>query len=176
MPARKLTVVAMLALLALTAPAHAAFVSSLDADLNLNFGSDTLIGSIGLEWQPGSKGGKVNDYVLTDSNLSLNGVPLLQTSAPPIAFPNYGTTVEVFTKSLAPFGLVVFGVNTNVLPPNPTFSNFWLQGAPATSGTVTVLSETLATVPLPAALPMFASGLLALAGFAFFRMKRQFSA
>jgi hypothetical protein len=39
MPTRKLIFAAVIALLAFTPPAHAAFVSVLDADLNLNFGS-----------------------------------------------------------------------------------------------------------------------------------------
>jgi hypothetical protein len=165
---------AVFALLTMTAPAHAAFVSDLDADLNLNFGSSTqLVGSIDLTWLPVGFGGaaccRVSDYILLDSSLSLNGVPLTPTGIGQNAFSYDGTTVEIFAP-VSPFGFPVFGINTDYLPPNPTFSNFLLAGTPATSGTVTVLSETLAT-PLPAALPLFGSAVLALAGLAWRRGK-----
>ena len=160
----------MLALLAFPAPAHAAFVSALDANLDLNSGSSTqLTGEIDLRWSPTptwpNKFG-VNDYYITYSNLSLNGVPIVNTGIPPNALSDDGRTVAIFG---GPDFLAVFGLNTNYLPPDPTFSDFVLGGlgggTTATGGTVTVLSETLAT-PLPPALPLFGSALLALAGFA----------
>lgn len=110
---------------------------------------------------------RVNDYILLDSNLSLNGTHVGAPLGAQNAFSYDGTTVELFVPT-GPLGFVVFGVNTDYLPPDPTFANFLLNGTPATGGAVTVPSETLAT-PLPAALPLFGSGLLALAGFAWRR-------
>src|SRR5438128_4949830 len=56
-------------------------------------------------------------------------------------------------------------------PANLNFADF----GGATGGTVTVLSETLGT-PLPAALPLFGSGVAGLAGFAWKRRKVSVSA
>jgi hypothetical protein len=72
-------------------------------------------------------------------------------------------------------GAVLLGIDTDFLPPNPTFANFLINGTPATSGTVTVNSETLAT-PLPAALPLFGSALAGLGGFGWLRRRGKVSA
>src|SRR5271166_4863785 len=129
-------------------PAHAAYITALDADLDLNFGSSTqLVGSIDLGWEPvgymGAACCRVSDYFATDQNLTLNGVPIMSTYIGQNAFSYDGTTIEIFTKGFG-FGLGTLGINTDYLPPSPTFSNFLLDGTPATGGTVTVLSETLA--------------------------------
>lgn len=156
-------------LFAATSPAHAAYVQTLNANIDLKFDSSTeLTGAIGLEWLPvgfmGAHDDRVVDYVFNPypPDLSVNGVHISPVGIPDDAFPAPWGTIGV----LAPFGgtpFHAFGLNTSYLLPDPTFANFLWDGTPATSGTVTVLSETIAT-PLPPALPLFGSGLIALAG------------
>jgi hypothetical protein len=73
---------AIFALLAVTTPARAAYVDTLDATLDLNFAGGELTGGLDLSWEPlgGINGGRllndVNNYEITGSNLSLNGAPL----------------------------------------------------------------------------------------------------
>ena len=73
----------------------------LDADLNLNFGSSTqLTGLIDLEWVPlNGHGLRVNDYILVDSNLSVNGAHVGTAFGNQAAFSFNGTTVELFVPS-----------------------------------------------------------------------------
>jgi hypothetical protein len=167
---------AIFALLAVTAPAHAAYVTELGASVDLNLGSSTqLTGTFDLGWLPVGFGGaaccRVNDYYFTNPpSLSLNGVPVTLTGIPENAFPSDGT-IGIFVPSIGPLDFYILGINTNFLPPNPTFANFLLDGSPATSGTVTVNSETLAT-PLPAALPLFGSAFAGLGGIGWLKRRK----
>lgn len=175
---------AIFALFAVTAPAHAVMVDyddTLDANLNLNFGSsEHLTGELGLQWLPIVTGCcRSSDYVLTSSNLSLNGIPLVSAGIPPNAGP--ANTVEFFTGPSGQLQVfpgndfVILGLNTNFLPPNPTFANFVLNRTHGTSGTVTVNSEHLIATPLPAALSMFGTALAGLGGAGWWKRRRKVS-
>jgi hypothetical protein len=120
------------------------YVDTLDASLDLNFGSsEHLTGELGLQWLPTANLQcclNDNNYNITSSNLSLNGSPMTLTGIPKNAFPS---SIGTFTTALSPLNLVVLGLTTNFLPPNPTYANSTLNRAPGTSGTVTVNSEHL---------------------------------
>jgi hypothetical protein len=181
---------AIFALLAVTTPARAAFIDTLDASVNLNFGSTTqLTGTFDLGWLPIDSGRnyggeRVNDYYFSDPpNLSVNGFPLTLSGLPPASGPGDGT-IGIFIPSGGTVALYFLGLNTNYLPPNPTFANFLLGGIPATGGTVTVLSETchgggvcssVSAVPLPAAFPLFASALAGVGGFGWLKRRGKVS-
>jgi hypothetical protein len=156
---------AVFALLTVTAaPAHANFIENLDADVNLNYGSsEQLTGSIDLTYNPYDFHPGSNPYNLTAS-LSLNGTPLT-----PVFIGNtgYPGTQDYFT-SFTPGGPALFNLEINTADiGNLNFADF----VGATSGTVTVLSETMGT-PLPDALPMFGAAMIALGGFAAWRSRR----
>jgi hypothetical protein len=168
---------AVFALLTVAAPAHAAYVSDLVANVDLNFGSsEELIGSIDLTRVTNPpKCCFSGPYFLSASNLSFNGSPLTPVGIP-LNAGKFGT-VGWFTSPTNPSWLFDLVVNTAYLSPNPTYVDFALGtvsgfsvAGTATGGTVTVLSETLAT-PLPAALPLFGSAVLGLAGVAWYRGK-----
>jgi hypothetical protein len=164
-------------LFAVTAPAHAAYVDYIDTTLDLNFGSNqNLTGNLDLQWLPVGFGGagccRVIDYIVTDSNLSLNGNPVGAPFNVQNAFPYNGTTVQVFIPNTPPLNFIVLGVNSNYLPPNPTFANFLLNGSHATGGTVRVNSEILAT-PLPAALPLFGTAIAGLGGAGWWKRRKE---
>jgi hypothetical protein len=159
-----------LALLSMTAPAHAAFIETLDADLSLNFPTlGLLTGNIQLTPQDdGHAAAHLGPWEFIQfQNFSLNGTPLVKSIAPVAsAGPVPGVVALLALPVPGPppsesGPQYDFIINTAFLPPNPTYSDFGLRpysgpytGDPtATSGTVTVLSETLAT-PLPAALPL----------------------
>jgi hypothetical protein len=79
------------------------------------------------------------------------------------------TTATLFVNIGGPIfpGIFPFSVNTGTFP-NPNFSDFMFGGQEAVGGTVTACpsSGDCAVTPLPAALPLFGTGLLALASFA----------
>ena len=169
MPTRKFIAAAVLALLALTAPAHAAYVSNLDANVDLNFGpAQELTGNINLTLNTPYVAAHLGPWQFS-GDLSLNSTPLTDTFIEPAFRVGVPGTMAILSGG---GGLVDFLVNTAYLSPNPTYLDFGLGPVydasfhyTATGGTVTVLSETLAT-PLPNALPLFGSALFALAGFA----------
>ncbi len=139
-----------LALLTITAaPAHANFIRNLDADVNLNFGpSEQLTGEMPINVIPPTAFGPFPHPFFLTADFSLNGTPLTQLGLPLEAgFPG---TLGWFTPTTGRgAGSLLLDLTVNT----------------ANLGTITVLSETFDT-PLPAALPLFGSGVLALAGFA----------
>jgi hypothetical protein len=94
-------------------------------------------------------------------SLQRNGFPITSFAAslicaPPIACAEYFVPAGPIDS-----GEFIITVNSNHFP-NLTYADFG-----ADSGTVTIVSETgFSPVPLPAALPLFGSGVLALAGVA----------
>ena len=89
--------------------------------------------------------------------LSVNGFSV----SPVIGNSGYPGTEDYFASAV-PGGPTLFDLRINTA----NISNLtYLDFPGATGGTATVLSETFGT-PLPAALPLFGSGLIALAGFA----------
>jgi hypothetical protein len=73
---------ALFALLTVTAPAHAAFVETLDADLSLNFPTFGLLtGNIQLTRQDDPHAAVVLGPFYGTLDLSLNGSPLFDTNA-----------------------------------------------------------------------------------------------
>jgi hypothetical protein len=172
---RIFTAALLLAILTSTAPAHAAYVSAINADLDLHFASgDELTGNINLLLNPNPHAAAILGPwtgIGTSLDLSVNGTPL---NVLPGIVASAGPVPGIVAILGSPFGPEFdFIVNTAFLPPNPTYSDFGLRpyygpfsGDPtATGGTVTVLSETVAA-PLPNALPLFGSGVMMLAGFA----------
>jgi hypothetical protein len=161
----------LLAILTSTAPAHAAYVSAINADLDLHFiNGDELTGNINLTLNTPYAAAHLGPWQLV-GNLSINGLPVSTCCDFRAGVPG---TVAILV--MPPSGCCYdFIVNTAFLSPNPTYLDFGLGPLfdasyhyTATSGTVTVLSETLAT-PLPAALPLFGSGVMMLAGVAWRR-------
>jgi hypothetical protein len=168
---------ALFALLAVTAPAHAAYVSYLDADLDLHFiNGDELTGNINLALNTPYAAAHLGPCQF-GGNLSVNGIPVSRCCDRRAGVPD--TVVVLATEQGG--CCYDFIVNTAFLSPNPTYLDFGLGPVfdasyhyKATTGTVTVLSETLAT-PLPAALPLFGSGIAALAGFGAWRRRGKVS-
>jgi hypothetical protein len=168
---------AILALLIATAPAHAAIVETLDANLNINYGpSWNLTGTIDLVANPSYGFGPTTAYEFS-GDLALNGTPLqVRNDIPPIAFGDSG--LAGLTDPDLPNTVLPFLLSSPSLPPNPTYDYFLLAGLPGsisepTGGTVTVTSETPPLVPLPAALPLFGTALAGLAGFGWIKRRRR---
>jgi hypothetical protein len=148
---------ALFTLFLLTAPAHAATIFNLDLDFGNGYQEigNMEIGSSLLEGYQGC--------CLT---LYYNGAPLspfhlLGGGIPPI--PN--SVIGLYDIGGSPVGFVLALSNTQNFP-YLDFTDFSLNGVPAVSGEVSI-------VPLPAALPLFGSGVITLAGFAW--RKRRFS-
>lgn len=160
------------ALLATTAPAHAVYISDLDVDVNLNYGSgQSLTGNIDFTYNPyfytlngiehADYSGSSIPYNVSSASLSLNGTPL--------GGAIIGNTGYQWTQTYFPYGgggLFGLEVNTSNIG-NLSYVDF----VGATSGSVTVVSEILAT-PLPASLPLFATAMLALVGFGAYQSRR----
>jgi hypothetical protein len=161
---------AVFALLTVTAPAHAAFVTL--EDLNSNFGNGyQAIGEFGVLPNIGGSEGPFPTLYFDSSPLAVTPV-----------FSEYEGHVFYGPPGSAPFGTYDFAYTGFVAPyfAPSTFADFRLNGVPAVSGTVSCISEegqpcsfpASAATPLPPALPMFGAALLALGGFAW-RSRRQ---
>jgi hypothetical protein len=173
---KKLAIAVAFALLTLTAPAHAATIDANDI-INLNFGNGLIAsGSIAFN-QIHLNSPYLSFYPNPSVNLYLNGTPLprFQNPFPPLGDPYYfvdpldfgppNSPGDFFAELAWPAG----SLPTSVL-------DFTLNGRPAVSGDVTVtFTDELSPpspVPLPAALPLFGSAVLGLAGFAASRSRR----
>jgi hypothetical protein len=111
---------AVFALLTVTAPAHAAFVETLDADLSLNFPTFGLLtGNIRLTRQDDPHAAVFLGPFYGTLDLSLNGSPLFDTNAGI----NAGRPVPGAYLAGSPLAFCDFIVNTPFLPPNPTYSD-----------------------------------------------------
>jgi hypothetical protein len=177
----KRIIVAMLALLTVTAPAHAAFDDPTFApevlSLNLTYPDDlALTGDLDIGL--GAPGVAVyrpfsgNSSGLTLTPLSVNGSPLtIVTSGLLGGGPAY---IYALDHSITFPVLTIGDPNYG----NPLFlapSDIQLDGLTALSGIVTCTSEcqdAVAPTPLPAALPLFASAMAALGGVGWFKRKR----
>jgi len=160
------TAAVVFALLSVTAPAHAATIGPTDA-LDITFANgDTLSGEIGWWFDVYTPG--FSFPFPGPSGLEFNGGPFFG----PQGAPN-GYTIN------GPFASV-YAVLADVpdLTPNEFFLNSSFQsivngtpdGSPGIGGTVSCVSGcSVGATPLPAALLLFGSGLLALAGFAWWR-------
>jgi hypothetical protein len=174
---------ALFSLLTVSAPAHAAYVYE---DINVSFGLP-----FGFGYNASGQLTFTNIFPPpplfgpTGTPPTLTGpFPSLCSSCVGWAFysftQNYG--YEYVTIKPGLHG-VTYGIDTAVLSfcchdiPQ-SFSDFSLDvdgtNYPALSGTVTVLSETAAT-PLPPALPLFGSGVIALAGLAWRKRRGEVS-
>jgi hypothetical protein len=158
------TIAAAMFALLVTAPAHAATILNLD----LNFGNGYQeIGNIGFD--PNFGNGYIVQPPLRGNDLAaawvyFDGLRLPPT--PPLCclgvIPSPGFTDQL--SGGPPVDVFRLGFPSDRLP--VTFSDFTLNGVTAVSGDVSV-------VPIPDALPMFASVLFPLAGFAAWRSRRQ---
>ena len=136
---------ALFALLAFTAPVRAAYVSDLNADLDLHFiNGDELTGNINLTLNTPFAAARLGPWQL-GGNLSVNGIPVSGCCDRRAGVPD---TVAILVTPPPVFAFYDFIVNTAFLSPNPTYLDFGLGPVfdasyhyTATSGTVTVLSE-----------------------------------
>jgi hypothetical protein len=163
---------ALFALLAVTAPAHAAYITQIDTLDLLYPNNTTLTGELFVSPCCGGQG------TFHNISLSLDG----QSAIFATGFEDYLYTIfpsgEGNLSFITPPSYIP---GTEILYLSP--SNIFLNGTPPISGTVTISTETycsylgydcttLSATPVPPALPLFASALLALAGFAAYRARR----
>ena len=131
-------VAAILALLAVTAPAQAAFINNFDAAVNLDYGSlGQLVGNIDFELNPiypYTYPGGSDPYNVASASLTLNGIPLTGPIIGNTGFPQTQTYFPCSTVGCTTdlFGLEVYSSSIPYL----SYANF----VGATGGTVTALS------------------------------------
>jgi hypothetical protein len=155
---------ALFALLVTTAPAHAGAVAV--EDINLNFGNGYTADGRARFFVPGMAEFGPDFSSPNPLHLSFNGSSL--------DLPFYlhaGLDHFFYSSPTGPFlfDLVGFG-----FPPNFVFSDFSLNGVTAVSGNFDCISISVVggsgtcpvSTPLPAALPLFGSGVMMLAGLA----------
>jgi hypothetical protein len=164
---RRTFAAAIFALLAITVPPAYAYTFGIeDFNLNLTYpGSLNLTGNLNIQLSAPS----VPAYLPQQSSmLSVNGTLLspLITGGPGYIYYPYDA-ITYFTLSLADLN---YGDPLLLSP-----SDIQLNGLTALSGTVVCTANCAGAVsptPLPAALPLLGSALLALAGFAAYRSRR----
>jgi hypothetical protein len=161
---------ALFALLMTTAPAHASPIYL--EDLSLNFGGGYTING-GMYFQLGMNPAPTFTFSFNGTPLDLSssfgsdpGHFFFDTSPPPLPLPPGFLPFEFDLARIDGIG--------PLFPPPTSFSDFALNDVPAVSGSVS--GDTInfgagavscaAPTPLPAALPLFGSGVIALAGFA----------
>jgi hypothetical protein len=148
---------AVFALLTVAAPAKAAGI--IEESVNLNFGDGyQAIGDFGVL----TNGFACCEFPTVEFDGSPVALSSTFTSEPGHLF--YGNAGDPFLYDLA------FSSPQPFLAPT-TFADFSLNGTVAVAGDVSCISDNgsacpFPAVPLPAALPLFGSGLIALAGFA----------
>lgn len=176
MPARKFAAVALLALIA--APAHAAYVETIDLN-NIVFSSGDIVNAnvyintnLNLPFSVNTHQDLLSVdglYFFERTRLTSNSVSGLYYNGPTTQNPQ--SLLETLTVDLADL-------------PNLSISDFTLtnygQSQPPTyavSGEVSCASGcSVSATPLPAALPMFGTALAALAGGAWFRKRKAHNA
>jgi hypothetical protein len=159
MTSKLCTAAAVFALLTVAAPAHAYTIAI--ESLDLNFGNGYQ--------ETGNLGISVSKFPFVPCcefpTLSFNGSPI------PVANFASGEAGRLYQFSQPiPSTTYLLAFNSANFP-NYTFSDFSLNGVTAVSGDVSVAS--VSSLPLPAALPLFGSALLGLAGFAAARKSRR---
>jgi hypothetical protein len=174
---KKIAAAAVLALLTVSAPAHAAYVDTIDLELNLTYPANPvgsrsggqLTGTLDLDrniyYNPNTAALNPGDppygFGPLPSQLYFNGNPLTL-DAPGTGNDGYLGDVFFYSGGL-PYALIINTADIGDLT--------YLDFAHATGGTVTVLSETY-TTPLPAALSLFGSGLAGLNGAGWVRRRK----
>jgi hypothetical protein len=166
MPARKLTVATILALVALAAPAHAAYVETIDLDNVVFSGGDIVNGDVyintNLPFAVNTDQNLISIdglYFFVRTGLTLNSVSGLYYNGP--ATQNPQSLLETLTVNLADL--------LNLSISDFTLTNYGQSSPPtyAVSGEVSCASRcSVSATPLPAALPLFGSTLFALVNFA----------
>jgi hypothetical protein len=179
----------LFALLITTAPAHATTVPNAIEEVNITF-ADGYVLTGQMQWQyfsggpyccglpgpptpgygfpsPGPAGLFLNGGAFVAGVPHADGVSLNAVFIPP-----GGGPVDIYANLAdLPNNLTVadFSINSSYPSYPPT------DGSPGISGTVSCVSGCLSPVPLPVALPLFGSGVVALAGLAW-RSRRKVSA
>jgi hypothetical protein len=157
---------ATFAMLAVFAPARAAYVDS----VGLYFGANTFAGDV--EFQPfdyfGPPGGLASAYLVQSDGVTYNASPI--TFSPPSNTPGLALIFPPIGS-----GPTFLTVNTSYLP-GLNYSDFAINGTVATAGTVSCVSGCdVSAVPLPAAFPLFGSALAGLGGVGWWKKRGKVS-
>lgn len=176
------------ALLTITAQAHAATIEVLDLHFNLQVPSNFFAPpNSELQFLSGDLDAvRINDpyveshvggpYFVSGNNFALGSY---LTSYPLFDFGlgrgTAGYLEVVGNAGSPPINIqILFYFNVANIS-NPTFESFTLNGISPVGGDITITNEVINPTPLPAALPLFGSGIIALAGLAACRRRGEVS-